>query len=315
MRRSALFKILSSTNSREIFESLEVLNDATFFSSFSLPGKGHLAAAGFWGGSPGSVCGCCPPSQHPHEEWVTTMNVKDLLQGRCRAGTVWAASERGQNNFLCYFLSFQSSPRAYALKKPLYHSTRECCHPGRCQHSSGLLQAEGIIKLLFIKLLFMGQEPGAAQWSYQQELDQYSRKTWKIIFSDYKVFRNNWNLQGKGIFSYLEVICWRKDPVQYSVCRFSPVSFRMNTAHPRFQSLWPKEQLSTFVFWDISGINGLGLGVEATFLHCSCTAGLECTGKPLHLLGFFLVMNTFPKYLMWWQKLRIIPKSLFNTFN
>lgn len=183
-----------------------------FFPLFLYLGRATWLQQGFEVGlQEVSVGAALPPSTHTRTGWPQW--VKDLLQGRCRAGTVWATSERGQNNFLCYFLSFQSSPRAYALKKPLYHSTRECCHPGRCQHSSGLLQAEGIIKLLFIKLLFMGQEPGAAQWSYQQELDQYSRKTWKIIFSDYKVFRNNWNLQGKGIFSYLEVICWRKDPV------------------------------------------------------------------------------------------------------
>lgn len=41
---------------------------------------------------------------------------------------------------------------------------------------------------------------------------------------------------------------------------------------------------------------GYGLAVEATFLHSFCTAGLECTGKPLHFVGIFLAMNTFPKY-------------------
>lgn len=49
-----------------------------------------------------SLGAALPLSTHTWSGWPT-VNVKNLLQGRCGSGTVWATSERGQNNFLSFF--------------------------------------------------------------------------------------------------------------------------------------------------------------------------------------------------------------------
>lgn len=99
-----------------------------------------------------SLGAALPPSTHTWSGWPTA-NVRDLLQGRCRSGTVWATSKRGQNNFLYiyYFCPFSPLLGHMPQKNPIKSQHNKVLPPCE-QHSSSLLQLEGIIRLFFIAM-------------------------------------------------------------------------------------------------------------------------------------------------------------------
>lgn len=80
------------------------------FFSCSCLGRATCLQQGFEVGPQEMSLGAAlPPSTHTWSGRLT-VNVRDLLQGRCRSGALWATSERGQNNFLCCFCPFNPLP-------------------------------------------------------------------------------------------------------------------------------------------------------------------------------------------------------------
>lgn len=180
-------------------------------------------------------------------------------------------------------------------KNQLYQSTRTYCNLVRCLHISGLPQAEGIIGL------FLSARRGRARDSLVVSLPTQEglRKLFFLITSSPEAA--NW--WGKDIFlpwGYLPNVGGGILNNFWSAGLF-PMYFRMNTTCPSFWSLWSRQWQSTFVFWEISerdfsGKWVVGLGDEAAFLQPFCTAGLKCTGNPLHLLGVFWLWTHSLKY-------------------
>lgn len=181
-------------------------------------------------------------------------------------------------------------------KQQLYDSARRHCNPVRCLYSSGLLQAEGIIRLFFSARSGRAWESSVV--SLPKQFNQYSRRTQKIIFFLITNSLEAANWQGKDIFSYF-VIFWDYLPNvgggilnNFWSVGFFPHGFQNEYTMSKLLTYLSKTMMVNIcVLRDSKRDFGdkwvVGFGCEATFSQLFCTAGLKCTGNPLHIVGIF----------------------------